>query len=78
MRKGLELWVGWSILVAVEYDPNAVLAALHNSFGEVWVNERLCYKDGKEVLRAFELVKFSSSDRFWQPEGQLGWQFALG
>lgn len=79
VRRRMELWVGnWSVLEAVEYDPNAMLAALHDSFGgDVWVNECLCYRDGKEVLHAFGFVKFSSCNRFWQPEGGQGWQCML-
>ena len=67
VRRRMELWVdSWSVLQdTVVDDPNAMLAALHDSFGgEVWVNEHLCYRNGKELLRAFEK---GGRGRGWQP-----------
>jgi hypothetical protein len=58
VRRRIEISVGSWILKAVEHDPNAILAAFHDSFGgDLWVDERLCYRDGKEILRAFEFVQ---------------------
>lgn len=73
VRRKIEAWAGnWSVMDGAEYDPNIVLAALHEYFGgDLWVNERLCYRDGKEILRVFELGESEKS--VWQTEGQVGW-----
>ncbi|KAM3073476.1 hypothetical protein ACMFMG_004626 [Clarireedia jacksonii] len=40
-----------------DFDPNAVIRGLHNHFGsELWVDDWLCYKDGVELVKAFQEV----------------------
>lgn len=39
-------------------DPRPVVEAMHAAFmGELWIDRRLCYRDGREVMRPFEYDK---------------------
>jgi hypothetical protein len=37
-------------------DPKEMVKAMHSAFeGELWIDSRLCYKDGRKVLEPFKL-----------------------
>lgn len=56
VQRKLELCTGrWAREDREECNPYPVVRALHAAFGgELWINDRLCYKDGDEIVRNFE------------------------
>ena len=70
IQRRLDLCVGkWR--APPRWDPYPTLHALHDAFGgELWINGQLCYRNGKEIVRAFErCIVFEhgkSLDQWWQ------------
>ena len=56
-------------------DPREMVKEMHDAFkGELWIDGKLCYKDGEEVLqpfewdrvsRIFQIAWFRNHSRFW-------------
>lgn len=64
------------------YEPREMVKEMHDAFGgELWVDGRLCYKDGKEILQPFKWAVYGNWQVAWFREGESaiwGTEIAFG
>jgi hypothetical protein len=55
--------------------PREMVKELHNAFGgELWIDGRLCYKRGKEILQPFKRTCYGEWQIAWfQPDNPIIW-----
>lgn len=60
--------------VLIEHKPNTMVYQLHEAFGgELWVADRLCYKNGEELVRPFAWNVYSTVDFVFHREGDISY-----